>query len=71
MAIHIREVLPLLETMSKQQAHILDRLTGLIDALGAEPTPIEPHLRAMLNPLTQDIMEMQQVLSPSESSPGS
>jgi hypothetical protein len=71
MAIHIREVLPLLETIYKQQVHISDRLTGLKDALSAEPTPIEPHLRAMLKPLLQDILEMQQVLSLSEDSPGS
>jgi len=73
MGIHVKEVLPLLELISKQQGHILERLTKLISALGDEPEPVEPILRAMLRPVAEDIQEMRQTLAaPSpQSSPGS
>lgn len=70
MGIHIKEVLPVLETISKQQGHILERLAKLIEALGQEPEPVEPVLRSMLQPMSEDIGEMKQTLSPSASSPG-
>ena len=75
MGIHIKEVLPLLELISKQQGHILDRLKKLIGALGDEPEPVEPLLRAMLQPVVKDIQEMRQTLTgempPPSASPGS
>jgi hypothetical protein len=75
MGIHIKEVLPLLELISKQQGHISDRLTKLIGALGDEPEPVEPLLRAMLKPVAQDIQEMRTTLTgemaPPTASPGS
>lgn len=62
MGIHIKEVLPLLELISKQQEHISDRLNRLISALGDEPEPVEPILRAMLKPVASDIDEMRTTL---------
>jgi hypothetical protein len=71
MGIHIKEVLPMLETISKQQGHILERLARLIKAIGQEPEPVEPVLRSMLKPMSEDIGEMKRTLSPNTSLPGS
>lgn len=71
MGIHIREVLPLLELVSKQQEHISERLTRLIAALGDEPEPVEPILRAMLKPVAADIQEMRTALGLEERMPAS
>ena len=64
MAIHIKEVLPVLETISKQQIAISDRLAQLLEVFSREPAPVEPVLEAMLKPIKTDITEMKQTLTP-------
>ncbi|HET9644000.1 MAG TPA: hypothetical protein VFP68_11730 [Burkholderiaceae bacterium] len=62
----------MLETILKQQMQISERLTKLIAAFGDEPEPVEPILRSMLKPVTEDICEMREALAQSsQTSPGS
>ena len=64
MAIHINEVLPVLDTILEQQRAISDRLRKLIETFRREPEPVEPTLRLMLKPLDEGMSEMKQTLSP-------
>lgn len=71
MAIHINEVLPVLDTILEQQRAISDRLRKLIETFKREPEPVEPTLRLMLNPLNEGMSEMKQALSPNSNPAGS
>jgi len=62
MSIHINEVLPLLETISRQQRDISTRLATLIKIFRQEPEPVEPTLRSMLKPLREGMDEMREAL---------
>jgi hypothetical protein len=67
MAIHINEVLPVLDTILEQQQAISDRLRKLIETFKSEPEPVEPTLRLMLRPLNEGMTEMKETLSPNSS----
>jgi hypothetical protein len=70
--IHIKEVLPMLDTISKQQASISERLARLIEVFAHEPEPVEPILRTMLKPLKEDIHTLEQTVTvPPTASQGS
>lgn len=62
MSIHINEVLPLLETISRQQKDISARLAKLIEIFRREPEPVEPTLRSMLKPLREGMDDMREAL---------
>ncbi|AKU21229.1 hypothetical protein ACZ75_06795 [Massilia sp. NR 4-1] len=62
MTIHINEVLPLLETISRQQKDISARLAKLIEIFRHEPEPVEPTLRSMLKPLREGMDDMREAL---------
>lgn len=69
MSIHINEVLPLLDTISRQQRDISTRLAALIKIFRQEPEPVEPTLRSMLKPLREGMDDMREALvSPNSSS---
>ena len=68
MAVHINEVLPVLDTILEQQRSISDRLQKLIETFKREPEPVEPTLRLMLRPLSEGMSELKETLS-SNSSP--
>ena len=59
----LSDVLPLLETILKQQMVISERLKSLIETLKFEPEPVEPTLRALLRPMHNGISDMKEVLS--------
>ena len=62
MSIHINEVLPLLETILRQQRDISHRLGKLIEIFKHEPEPVEPTLRSMLKPLRESMDDMREAL---------
>lgn len=62
MSIHINEVLPLLEMISRQQQDISARLAKLIGIFRQEPEPVEPTLRSMLKPLREGMDDMREAL---------
>ena len=64
MAIDIKEVLPVLEKISRQQRTISERLQKLIDTFKHAPEPVEPTLRLLLKPLREGIDEMKEALQP-------
>lgn len=64
MAIDIKEVLPVLEKISRQQRTISERLQKLIDTFKRAPEPVEPTLRLLLKPLREGIDEMKEALQP-------
>ena len=63
MGIHIKEALPVLDTILEQQQAISDRLRKLIETFKREPEPVEPTLRLMLKPLDEGMSELKQTLS--------
>ena len=69
MGIHISEVLPVLDTILRQQRDISDRLRKLVETF--EPEPVEPTLRLMLKPLNEGMNEMKQTLLPNSNPGGS
>ncbi|OSO70479.1 hypothetical protein BV367_00611 [Pseudomonas syringae pv. actinidiae] len=56
---HMKEALPLLETILQQQEAISDKLQEIILTLRHEPEPVEPQLRFMLQPLSEGIETMK------------
>ncbi len=68
MSIHINEVLPLLDTISRQQQDISARLAKLIEIFRKEPEPVEPTLRSMLKPLRDGMDDMRETLETPNSS---
>jgi hypothetical protein len=62
MTIHINEVLPVLDTISRQQKFISARLQKLIDAFRHAPEPVEPTLRSMLKPLREGMEDIAETL---------
>lgn len=58
------EVLPLLESILQQQQVISDKLLELTLTLRHEPEPVEPQLRFMLQPLTEELQQMSETLLP-------
>ena len=71
MAIHINEVLPVLDTILGQQRAISDRLRKLIETFKREPEPVEPTLRLMLRPLNDGMSEIKNTLSTTSNPEGS
>nr|WP_172687574.1 hypothetical protein [Pseudomonas syringae] len=59
---HMKEALPLLETILQQQQAISDKLQEIILTLRHEPEPVEPQLRFMLRPLSEGIETMKKQL---------
>ncbi|SOS30040.1 hypothetical protein PL963_P100057 (plasmid) [Pseudomonas cerasi] len=64
----MKEVLPLLENILQQQQVISDKLLELTLILRHEPEPVEPQLRFMLQPLSEELQQMSETLSPSSKS---
>ncbi|KPW57145.1 hypothetical protein JJD66_16360 [Pseudomonas sp. MF6751] len=60
----MKEVLPLLESILQQQQVISDKLLELTLTLRHEPEPVEPQLRFMLQPLTEELQQMSETLLP-------
>jgi len=60
MVIHIKECLPLLDTILMQQRDISERLGNLILTFKREPEPVEPTLRTMLKPITTSIQTLHE-----------
>lgn len=69
MAIHINEVLPVLEKISKQQQVVSDLLARLISIFRHVPEPVEPTLRSMLTPLRESMDDIGETLQSTSNSP--
>jgi hypothetical protein len=69
MAIHINEVLPVLERICKQQVAISDRLQKLTAIFKRAPEPVEPVLRSMLAPIRDRMTDMEETLGSSPKPP--
>ncbi len=69
MSIHINEVLPLLEKISKQQRNTSERLAKLINTFRHVPEPVEPVLRSMLKPLRDSMDDIEETLQSTSSPP--
>lgn len=69
MAIHINEVLPLLDRISAQQNAISERLAKLITIFKPVPVPVEPTLRSMLMPLREGMDDIEETLQSTSNPP--
>ena len=69
MAIHISEVSPVLDRISKQQQEISERLLKLIAIFKRAPEPVEPTLRSMLAPLRDGLDDMAETLHTNSNRP--
>ncbi len=63
MELKLSDVLPLLQTISKQQTTISERLHDLIQTFKVEPEPVEPTLRVLLKPMKDGMTDMEATLT--------
>lgn len=62
-AAHMKDVLPVLDTIYEQQKTISERLGQLIETLKMPSEPVEPVLELMLKPVTDGLVEMRSLVT--------